>query len=92
MHIALYSTQARRGFRQIQDAILTEKNLEPDLKTIRELREFLFARAFKDTSIYPVTNIADLFSTSQFRDLLFHEQEHTFSLFKKYVTSSRRAN
>ena len=53
MHIALYSTQARRGFRQIQDAILTEKNLEPDLKTIRELREFLFARAFKDTSIIP---------------------------------------
>ncbi len=80
MHIALYSTQARRGFRQIQDAILTEKNLEPDLKTIRELREFLFARAFKDTSIYPVTNMVDLFSTSQFRDLLFHEQEHTFSL------------
>ena len=80
MHLALYSTKARHGLRQIQDAIIKEGNLKPDLNTIRQLREFLFTRSFTDNSIFPLSNLTDVFSTSHMRDLLFHEQEHTFTL------------
>ena len=80
MQLALYSTKARHGLKQIQDTIIKEGNLKPDLNTIRQIREFLFTRAFIDKSIYPLSNLSDMFSTSHMRDLLFHEQEHTFSL------------
>ena len=80
MHLALYSTKARHGLRQIQDTIIKEGNLKPDLNTIRQLREFLFTRSFTDSSIFPLSNLTDVFSTSHMRDLLFHEQEHTFTL------------
>ena len=80
MHIALYSTQARRGLKQIQDAIIKKNNLKPDLNTIRKIREFLFSKTYKDNSISPLPNLTDFFSASHIRDLLFHEQEHTFNL------------
>ena len=80
MQLALYSTKARHGLRQIQDTIIKEGNLKPNLNTIRQIREFLFTRAFIDNSIFPLSNLTDMFSTSHMRDLLFHEQEHTFTL------------
>ena len=54
--------------------------MKPDLNTIRKVREFLFSKTYKDNSISPLPNLTDFFSASHIRDLLFHEQEHTFNL------------
>jgi len=79
MHLALYSSLGRRGLKEIQD-IIKGLNLEPNLKNIRSIREFLLKKQFKDKSLLHIATFTDFFSTSEFRDLLLHEREHTFSL------------
>ena len=79
MHLALYSSLSRRGLKEIQD-IIKGLNLDPNSKNIRSIREFFLKKQFKDKSLLHIATFTDFFSTSEFRDLLLHEKEHTFSL------------
>ena len=79
LKLGLYSSLARRNIKKIQQ-LAKEENLTPNLKTIRQFREFL-RFSFKDNEQYKsLLSLADFHSTSMFRDLFFHQQEKTFNI------------
>ncbi len=78
MHIALYSERARSGIVAAQRRAVAEGyDASPD--GIRRFRETLMAEAATATPLDPVRN-GDFFTLSTCRDLLFHVQEHRFTL------------
>lgn len=78
MHISLYSKIAREALNPVK-ALIKEKGLGTTASDIRELRKLLTTDEYVD--LYnAMSNFGDYFSISTCRDLLFHVQEHQFTL------------
>ena len=78
MHIALYSTIARRGISAAQRFIVTHGFARTD-DGIRQGRAALLALP-DDAPEKAATKLWDFGTLSECRDLLFHAQEHTFDV------------
>ena len=78
MRIALYSETARQPVVKAR-ALIAEKGYLPSCEDIRRCRQDIMAMN-GDPEISRVVNFSDFFSLSEFRDLLFHVQEHRFTL------------
>jgi len=74
MRIGLYSEIARRDVAGARDYCV-ERGYRPNAETIRAVRHELIASRFKS-----LVRFNDFFSLSECRDLLFHAQEHRFSI------------
>lgn len=79
MAIGLYSELARRGVVEAR-RIIKKMALTPDRNTIRNFRERILRREFGDLMYERMRYCCDLYSTSGCRDLLFHYQEHRYTL------------
>ena len=77
MKIAVYSRTFRNKLRPAKD-FLRIKNISNDHSSIQYGRRLIHKNLNQEIS-YP-KKIADFFSTSEFRDLLLHVQEHDFSM------------
>jgi len=78
MRIGLYSELGRRGVVRARELIAAE-GFAPDAEGIRACRAALRARA-DDELLGRIVRNEDFYSMSGCRDLLFHVQEHRFSL------------
>jgi 2-polyprenyl-3-methyl-5-hydroxy-6-metoxy-1,4-benzoquinol methylase len=78
MRLGLYSKLARKD---LVDArrFITERGYRPSAEDIRRCRQELTSFG-DDTPLKRATEWSDFFSTSTCRDLLFHVQEHQFTL------------
>ena len=78
MHIGLYSAAARSDIRAAR-ALIAERGHDGTAADIRrsrqELMSFEHGTPFKN-----VTRYSDFFTTAECRDLLFHVQEHQFTI------------
>ncbi len=79
MNIGLYSERARRNL-VIAQRWLVERGFTPSVEDIRRARQELIARANTNKSMDDVRKFADFYSTSECRDLLFHTQEHRYTI------------
>jgi len=81
MKIGLYSDLARQSIVASRDFIKS-KQYAPSAKGIRQCRTDIIALAKEDpaSSFDQVLTIPDFYSLSECRDLLFHIQEHRFTL------------
>ena len=77
MKIGLYSSAARAGIKSFRNNIMTNPEANID-NYIREKRVKLLNSENLDHK--RICRSLDFFSLSECRDLLFHEQEHTFDL------------
>jgi tetratricopeptide (TPR) repeat protein/SAM-dependent methyltransferase len=78
MRVGLYSEIARRDVVKARQ-LIAQRGYVPRLEDIRGFREELVAGK-TGIPLQELTRTADFFSTSTFRDLLFHVQEHRFTL------------
>ncbi|HEX7882320.1 MAG TPA: tetratricopeptide repeat protein [Afipia sp.] len=78
MHIGLYSATARSDINAAR-AYLAQQGRDYSVTEVRRLRAEFASRAPGD-SLYNITQFSDFFSMSECRDLLFHVQEHQFSI------------
>lgn len=78
MHIGLYSSTARRDINTARD-LLAKQGRAYSVSEVRRLRADVAGRAPGD-DLHNITGFSDFFSTSECRDLLFHVQEHQFSI------------
>jgi len=78
MHIGLYSTTARRDI-NVARAHLAQQGRDFSVPEVRRLRAEFAGRSPGD-ELHSITQFSDFFSTSECRDLLFHVQEHQFSI------------
>jgi tetratricopeptide (TPR) repeat protein/2-polyprenyl-3-methyl-5-hydroxy-6-metoxy-1,4-benzoquinol methylase len=78
MHLGFYSETARRHVVAARN-YLAERNFRPALPDIRSGRQEIFALP-DDAPARQVVRLADFYSTSECRDLLFHVQEHRYTL------------
>jgi tetratricopeptide (TPR) repeat protein len=78
MNIGLYSEKAREDIVAAQ-RFLAEKGYKPTADDIRRCREE-FERLPADSPLRNVMLLADFYSMSDLRDLLFHVQEHRMAL------------
>ena len=75
--IGLYSSIARKDINLLRHKIRNEnKNLSPE--NIKNFRNNLIEE--ENEIIYSLRNFSDFFSLSEFRDLLFHVQEHQYTI------------
>jgi len=74
MHIGLYSELARRDVVAAR-AYCAERGYRPNAQDIRAARHDLLSAKFKGR-----VQFNDFYSTSECRDMLFHVQEHRFTL------------
>jgi SAM-dependent methyltransferase len=74
MRLGLYSELARRDVTAARKYI-AEKGYRPTTDDIRRARQDLL-----DSNLRSVARAGDFFSTSEFRDLLFHVQEHQLTI------------
>lgn len=80
MKIGLYSDLARRSNDAAQ-ALIAEKGYGKSREDIRRFRQEAMALAHDgDAAMAKVVDSADFYSLSECRDLLFHVQEHRFTL------------
>lgn len=79
MKIALYSKTARIAITAIREKINAE-NYPSTVEGIRAMRKFVKAGAASDPELNHLCHSPDFYSTSACRDLLFHVQEHQFTL------------
>jgi tetratricopeptide (TPR) repeat protein/2-polyprenyl-3-methyl-5-hydroxy-6-metoxy-1,4-benzoquinol methylase len=80
MIIALYSQCARRSINQAR-AMINEKNYPPTDDGIRDCRrEIISMPKGVGSDIPKVLKFSDFYSMSECRDLLFHVQEHQFTI------------
>ncbi len=78
MHVGLYSALARADIRAAR-AFIAERGYGRTASDIRQCRQDLMS--FEDgTPLKNVTKYPDFFTTSECRDLLFHVQEHQFTI------------
>lgn len=75
MRLGFYSEIARRDIVRVQN-LISKAGISSSPREIRNCRQHLIE--LKDYDF--ITNSSDFFSTSTFRDLLFHVQEHRMSL------------
>jgi len=78
MSLALYSEMARRDIVAVQHHA-AEQGYGATPSEIRRFRQDII-NLDDNSPLKSVTSLADFFSTSECRDLLFHVQEHRFSL------------
>ena len=80
MRIALYSEIARKNIVEIREFI-AKKGYDNSPKDIREFRDEIMNMSTDSNSrIQTIINSKDFYSLSPCRDLLFHVQEHRFTL------------
>src|ERR1700690_991143 len=79
LKLGLYSTLARAPIAEAR-AWIAKSGLDPSLQGIRAFRAAVLARNDDDPIKKTLTTWTDFYSTSQCRDLVFHVQEHTFTL------------
>ena len=80
MRIGLYSQIARQNIVEIREFI-AKKNYDNSPKDIRECRsEIMNMTTDSNSRIQTIINSYDFYSLSSCRDLLFHVQEHRFTL------------
>ncbi len=77
MKLGLYSQLARRDIVKIKEYI-SSFNLQPNIEGIRKLREDIMAD--KIENLGALKQYGSFYSTSEFRDLCFHVQEHRFTI------------
>lgn len=78
MNIALYSKTARKTVTEMRQKI-AEEHLPPSAEGIRSLRQKIKSQPQSD-AYHWLETLADFYSMSDCRDLLFHVQEHQFTL------------
>lgn len=78
MKIGLYSELARQHIVAAREFV-KRQGFSPTISGIRECRQALFALPDDDVA-KPVTIGQDFYATSTVRDLIFHVQEHRFTL------------
>jgi tetratricopeptide (TPR) repeat protein len=78
MHIGLYSSTARRDINAAR-AYLAQQGRDFSVSEVRRLRAEFSGRVSGD-ELHNITQFSDFFSMSECRDLLFHVQEHQFSI------------
>ncbi len=79
MMIGLYSRKARRHIERIQKNI-NDINIKINNVSLRDYREKIISSNSADNEL--IFKSPDFYSLSNFRDLLFHVQEHRFTLEK----------
>ncbi|MCK5445924.1 MAG: class I SAM-dependent methyltransferase, partial [Rhodospirillaceae bacterium] len=80
MKIALYSEAARRGVVGGR-SLIADKGYATSPEDIRQCRQDIISMAEDGNSeMASISNFGDFFSLSECRDLLFHVQEHRFTL------------
>ena len=79
MKIGLYSELARNHIVKTRQKIVS-LGIGVSSDEIREFRQFLKVSNNKDYDQF--TDMSDFFSLSEFRDLVFHVQEHRFTILK----------
>ena len=77
MKIALYSEFARGDIETARGTI-KHLDLASDQKSIKSFRQQIKDRTHPD--LFPLTTWSDFYCLSEFRDLVFHVQEHRFTL------------
>jgi SAM-dependent methyltransferase len=78
MQIGLYSTDARDIIFKVRSYI-EEKGYQADAAGIRALRADIMARP-DDHPLHPILDRQDFYAASECRDLVFHIQEHTYTI------------
>ncbi len=78
MHIGLYSAMARKNVNLARDHLAREGR-DYSIAEVRKLRAQAAALP-QDSQLKTISEFSDFFSTSECRDLLFHVQEHQFSI------------
>jgi ubiquinone/menaquinone biosynthesis C-methylase UbiE len=78
MKIGLYSEAARRDVREAR-TMLEAKNFLPTENGIREARQYLFSLPNEHPAKAIILS-SDFYTLSSCRDLLFHVEEHTFTI------------
>ena len=82
MKIGLYSERARESIIKIRETIAAQ-HVAPVPDEIRKLRQEILAKAASgDFGMQMLMGVRDFFSLNECVDLLFHVQEHRFSLLK----------
>ncbi|MBF0589508.1 MAG: tetratricopeptide repeat protein [Magnetococcales bacterium] len=81
MKIGLYSELARQSVVQCR-AMIAQKGYDDTPQGVRRFREYLkaYSQEHDGTMMAEMTQWRDFFSLSECRDLLFHVQEHRFTL------------
>jgi SAM-dependent methyltransferase len=77
MKIALYSEFARGDIEAARSTI-KHLDLASDQKSIKSFRQQIKDRSYPD--LFPLTTWSDFYCFSEFGDLVFHVQEHRFTL------------
>jgi SAM-dependent methyltransferase len=78
MHIGLYSAIARKDINVARDH-LKRQGRDYSVAEVRKLRAEV-VNLPQDNQLRNIARFSDFFSTSECRDLLFHVQEHQFSI------------
>jgi len=78
LNLALYSKVARQHVVKAKE-LIKEKNYKNTTKDIKDFRKDILDKRV-DPLIQKVTAYLDFYSTSMTRDLLFHVQEHRFTI------------
>lgn len=79
LRVALYSRTARAPLAEAR-AFIAQADLKPDAPGIRAFRAAISARPETDPLRAWLTRCYDFYSLSQCRDLVFHAEEHAFTL------------
>tara|TARA_B100000029_G_scaffold462151_1_gene494420 strand:- start:492 stop:2369 length:1878 start_codon:yes stop_codon:yes gene_type:complete len=77
MRIAVYSDIARKSISEAKKIIL-EKKISTTKKSMLKFRQEIIDKKYPN--LLKIKNHNDFYSTSELRDLLFHVQEHRFTL------------
>lgn len=78
LKLGLYSESARRHIVEIRDFI-KKNNFKSSIRQIRDFREFI-KKDKENQSFQKLNYNFDFYSTSNVRDLIFHVQEHRYTL------------
>tara|TARA_B100000945_G_scaffold35662_1_gene24140 strand:- start:1971 stop:4373 length:2403 start_codon:yes stop_codon:yes gene_type:complete len=77
MRIGLYSSLARKHIRKLREEI-TKLNVGTDAESLKSFRQTIMNSQISHR--VRLRSVMDLYSLSEFRDLLFHVEEHQFSI------------
>jgi len=81
MHVGLYSECARRNLAVARNRLLANGySPEQTIGALRRSRQDIIAASNGDAALADVLKLPDFYSMSEYRDLLFHKQEQTFTI------------
>jgi hypothetical protein len=81
MRIALYSEAGRKSVKKAQ-AFVSEKDFRSTTVDIRRCRKEIIHMSLTDSNMKDIVDTVDFYSVSGCRDMIFHTQEHRFTLFE----------